>query len=122
MIRQSSRPHQILLCTSHFLARRPKRGPTVTCIARRTTPWRAVACGATGAATAQKRRNSWGRGNFVRLRRKRELGLLLEDLDEGTLTAYKGGTRLGIMIDGLAGEYVWVSHVLAQAHASLTSH
>ena len=48
---------------------------------------------------------------------ERELGLLL-DLDEGTLTAYKGGTRLGVMMEGLAGEYVWVSHVLAQAHAS----
>ena len=64
-----------------------------------------------------KTKKFMGKGHFCSPFDTRELGLLL-DLDEGTLTAYKGGTRLGVMIDGLAGDYVWVSHVLAQAHAS----
>ena len=35
-----------------------------------------------------------------------ECGLLL-DLDEGTLAVYKAGKRLGIMKEGLTGEYSW---------------
>ena len=35
------------------------------------------------------------------------LGLLL-DLDEGTLSVYKNGRRLGTMMSGLSGEYCWV--------------
>ena len=46
-----------------------------------------------------------------------ELGLLL-DLDEGTLTVYKDGTRLGVMMDGLSGEYTWVVEITAQANGS----
>ena len=34
------------------------------------------------------------------------IGLLL-DLDEGTLTVYKNGIRLGVMKGGLTGEYCW---------------
>ena len=34
------------------------------------------------------------------------VGLLL-DLKEGTLSAFKNGRRLGVMKDGLGGEYVW---------------
>ena len=34
------------------------------------------------------------------------IGLLL-DLDEGTLTVFKNGRRLGVMKDGLGGKYVW---------------
>ena len=34
------------------------------------------------------------------------VGLLL-DLDEGTLTVFKNGRRLGVMKDGLGGEYCW---------------
>ena len=34
------------------------------------------------------------------------IGLLL-DLDEGTLTVYKNGRRLGVMKSGLSGEYCW---------------
>ncbi|KAL7495382.1 hypothetical protein ACHAWT_003808 [Skeletonema menzelii] len=41
-----------------------------------------------------------------------ELGLLL-DLDSGTLTAYKNGRRLGIMKDGLSGEYCWTTSIMA---------
>jgi len=36
-----------------------------------------------------------------------ELGMLL-DLDEGTLTVYKNGRKLGVMKRGLAGPYCWV--------------
>ena len=36
-----------------------------------------------------------------------KIGMLL-DLDEGTLTVYKNGTRLGVMKRGLAGHYCWV--------------
>jgi len=36
-----------------------------------------------------------------------EIGLLL-DLDEGTLTVYKNGRKLGVMKRGLAGSYCWV--------------
>ena len=46
-----------------------------------------------------------------------ELGLLL-DLDEGTLTVYKDGTRLGVMMNGLSGEYTWVVEITAQANGN----
>ena len=36
-----------------------------------------------------------------------KIGMLL-DLDFGTLAVYKNGRRLGIMKDGLSGEYCWV--------------
>ena len=36
-----------------------------------------------------------------------EIGMLL-DLDEGTLSVYKNGRKLGIMERGLAGHYCWV--------------
>ena len=38
------------------------------------------------------------------------IGLLL-DLDEGTLTVYKNGRRLGVMKDGLSGEYCWYTSI-----------
>lgn len=44
-----------------------------------------------------------------------QVGLLL-DLDEGTLTVYKEGKCLGIMMRGLTGEYCWAVSILAQAH------
>ena len=37
-----------------------------------------------------------------------EIGMLL-DLDEGTLSVYKNGRKLGIMKRGLAGPYCWVA-------------
>ena len=37
-------------------------------------------------------------------------GMLL-DLDEGALTVYKNGRRLGQMKSGLAGEYCWGVYV-----------
>ena len=39
-----------------------------------------------------------------------ECGLLL-DLDEGTLSVYKSGKRLGVMMEGLTGEYCWFASV-----------
>ena len=30
------------------------------------------------------------------------------DLDNGTLTVFKNGRRLGIMIDDLAGDFCWM--------------
>ncbi|KAL9191574.1 hypothetical protein ACHAXT_001280 [Thalassiosira profunda] len=41
-----------------------------------------------------------------------EFGLLL-DLDEGTLVVYKNGKRLGVLKDGLRGEYVWTASIMA---------
>ena len=38
------------------------------------------------------------------------VGLLL-DLNEGTLSVFKNGRRLGVMKDGLVGEYVWFAMV-----------
>ena len=36
-----------------------------------------------------------------------KVGMLL-DLDEGTLSVYKNGRKLGVMKRGLAGQYCWV--------------
>ena len=36
-----------------------------------------------------------------------DIGMLL-DLDEGTLSVYKNGRKLGVMKRGLAGPYCWV--------------
>ena len=36
-----------------------------------------------------------------------KIGMLL-DLDEGTLSVYKNGRKLGVMKRGLAGQYCWV--------------
>ena len=44
-----------------------------------------------------------------------QVGLLL-DLDEGTLTVYKDGKCLGIMMRGLTGEYCWATCILAQSN------
>ena len=38
------------------------------------------------------------------------MGLLL-DLEEGTLTVYKNGRRLGVMMEGLSGEYCWYTTI-----------
>ena len=37
------------------------------------------------------------------------LGSMLLDLDEGTLSVYKDGRKLGVMKSGLAGQYCWVA-------------
>ena len=47
-----------------------------------------------------------------------ELGMLL-DLDEGTLTIYKNGTKLGLMKTGLAGPYCWVVSMIRGASITI---
>ena len=59
--------------------------------------------------------HDWGEGNYdreawdgmERLSGSCKIGMLL-DLDEGTLTIYKNGRKLGVMKRGLAGHYCWV--------------
>ena len=45
-------------------------------------------------------------------------GLLL-DLNEGTLSVFKNGRRLGVMKDGLGGEYVWFASVCSPCTISM---
>ena len=53
-------------------------------------------------------RETWdGQESFSRQTQNLVLGLLL-DLEEGTLSVYKNGRRLGTMKSGLSGEYCWV--------------
>ena len=47
------------------------------------------------------------------------IGLLL-DLDEGTLTVFMNGRQLGVMKDGLGGEYVWFVSVFAACTISIS--
>ena len=51
-----------------------------------------------------------GRDEYLCWKRKPVHGLLL-DLDAGTLTAYLNGRKLGIICEGLAGEYCWVASI-----------
>jgi len=53
------------------------------------------------------------------LRESGTVGLLL-DLHEGTLSAFKNGRRLGVMKDGLGGEYVWFVSVYAACTISMS--
>ena len=46
------------------------------------------------------------------------IGLLL-DLNEGTLSVFKNGRRLGVMKDGLGGEYVWFVSVNSACSISM---
>jgi len=50
--------------------------------------------------------NSAGGGTFSNLNQNTVIGLLL-DLDEGMITVYQNGQRLGVMKTGLSGEYVF---------------
>ena len=47
------------------------------------------------------------------------IGLLL-DLNEGTLSVFKNGRRLGVMKDGLGGEYAWFASVWAACTISMS--
>ena len=47
-----------------------------------------------------------------------EVGLLLE-LDEGTLSVYKNGRKLGVMKRGLAGPYCWVATVQNESQVTM---
>ena len=46
------------------------------------------------------------------------LGMLL-DLDNGTLSLYQNGRRLGTLMDGLAGEYCWTAGFLRGGDVSI---
>ena len=45
------------------------------------------------------------------------VGLLL-DQDEGTLSVYKNGRRLGIMKHGLSGEYCWLMSIQGASNST----
>ena len=47
------------------------------------------------------------------------VGLLL-DLNEGTLSVFKNGRRLGAMKDGLSGEYCWFVTVTSPCTISMS--
>ena len=47
------------------------------------------------------------------------VGLLL-DLNEGTLSVFKNGRRLGVMKEGLGGEYVWFFSVFSASTISMS--
>ena len=46
------------------------------------------------------------------------LGILL-DLDEGTLSVYQNGRRVGTLKDGLAGEYCWIAGFFSECDVSI---
>ena len=46
------------------------------------------------------------------------IGMLL-DLDEGTLSVYKNGRKLGVMKRGLAGHYCWVVSLLSGTRVTI---
>ena len=64
--------------------------------------------------------HDWGEGIYDRkawdgmegLSSPYKIGMLL-DLDEGILSVYKNGIKLGVMKRGLAGHYCWVVSLLA---------
>lgn len=47
-----------------------------------------------------------------------EIGMLL-DSDEGTLTVYKNGRKLGVMKRGLAGAYCWVVSLYEEVQVTI---
>ena len=72
---------------------------------QRTAKWGAVY---TAAVTA---RTDWSNGSEWQVHEglggSGTVGLLLLDLNEGTLSVFKNGRRLGVIKDGLGGEYIW---------------
>ena len=62
---------------------------------------------------------SFGWQGSERLGGNGTVGLLL-DLDEGTLSVLKNGRRLGVMKDGLDGEYSWFITVCAPSTVSMS--
>ena len=54
-----------------------------------------------------------------RLEENGRIGLLL-DLNEGTLSVFKNGRRLGVMKAGLSGEYCWFATVYTACTISLS--
>ena len=71
--------------------------------------------------------HDWGEGDAVRNEwdgmevlssPSNTVGMLL-DLDEGTLSVYKNGRKLGIMKRGLAGHYCWVLSLLPRTQVTI---
>ena len=70
--------------------------------------------------------HDWGEGRSVRrvwggmegFSGSCKIGLLL-DLDEGTLSMYKNGRKLGVMKRGLAGHYCWVVTLLGGTRVTI---
>ena len=44
---------------------------------------------------------------------------MLLDLDEGTLSVYQNGRRVGTLKDGLAGEYCWIAGFKSKGDVSI---
>ena len=68
--------------------------------------------------TGDRRKVSHWEGNDDYDRRCTALGMLL-DLEEGTLSLYQNGRRLGTLKDGLAGEYCWIAGFLGKGDLSI---
>ena len=65
----------------------------------------------------QAKKSNWeGRDDYDR--NCNALGMLL-DLDEGTLSLYQNGRKLGIVNDGLAGEYCWIAGFWGEGDVSI---
>ena len=47
-----------------------------------------------------------------------EVGMLL-DLDDGTLSMYKNGRKLGVMKRGLSGPYCWAASLYSGARVKI---
>ena len=70
--------------------------------------------------------SDWGEGNYDTetwvgmegIRGYFEIGMLL-DLDEGTLSVYNNGRKLGVMKRGLAGHYCWVLSLLGGSQVTI---
>ena len=53
-----------------------------------------------------------------RLSRSFEIGMLI-NLDEGTLSVYKNGSKFAVMQRGLAGHYCWVVSLLKGSQVTI---
>ena len=95
---------------------------------QRTAKWRGsdVHCCAYYCSTGQCYWTDWSNGmrcsewqGRERLGGSGTIGLLL-DLDQGTLSLFKNGRLLGVMKDGLDGEYCWFVTVASSCTIRLT--
>ena len=84
-----------------------------------------VHCCAFFCGSGYRRWTDWGSNDSSQWRGLEGLGEsgtvgLLLDLDEGTLTVFKNGRRLGVMKDGLGGEYIWFVSVYSPCTISMS--
>ena len=78
-----------------------------------------------GAYTGYCYSHDWGEGYAVKetwdgmqATLRGSIGMLL-DLDEGTLSVYNNGKKLGVMKRGLAGQYCWVVSMYAGSQVTI---